>query len=64
MSRRVDPRRPAHGAGGGDWPRVLAGVVLVPVVVPCVLPAVVLEVVEPSEVVELELVLESDVPGA
>lgn len=43
---------------------MLAGVVLVPVVVPCVLPAVVLEVVEPSEVVELELVLESDVPGA
>jgi hypothetical protein len=41
---------------------VLAGVVLVPVVVPCVLPAVVLEVVEPSEVVELELVLEPDVP--
>ena len=41
---------------------MLAGGVLVPVVVPCVLPAVVLEVVEPSEVVELELVLEFDVP--
>ena len=62
MSRRVDPRRPAHGAGGGDCPSVLAGVVLVPVVVPCELPAAVLEVVEPSEVAEPELLLEPDVP--
>jgi hypothetical protein len=62
VSCRVDPRRPAHGAGGGDWPSVLVGVVLVPDAVPCVLPAFVLEVVEPFEVVELELVPEFDVP--
>ena len=62
MSCRVDPRRPAHGAGGGDSPSVLAGVVLVPLVVPCELPPAVLDVVEPSELVELELVLEPDVP--
>jgi len=41
---------------------VLAGVVPVPVVVPCELPAAVLEVVEPSEVAEPELLLEPDVP--
>jgi hypothetical protein len=61
VSRRVGPGRPAHGAGGGDSPRVLAGVVLVPLVL-CELPPVVLDVVEPSEFVELELVLEPDVP--
>jgi hypothetical protein len=62
VSRRVGPRRPAHGAGGGDSPRVLVGVVLVPLVVPCELPPVVLDVVEPSEFVELAPVLEPDVP--
>jgi hypothetical protein len=41
---------------------VLVGVVLVPLVVPCELPPVVLDVVEPSEFVELAPVLEPDVP--
>jgi hypothetical protein len=61
VSRRVDPRRPAHGAGGGDSPRVL-GDLPVPVVVLGELPPAVPELVEPFDVVELGSVVELEAP--